>query len=157
MQVFIHHKKPDFLVVINIHVTDVTAHWFRHRNVMMDVIYQESIDRINISIGRMVTVLRDAMPLTLLPTFRSNFLLLWHAAKYPSRYTQISRQPFTTRTRVRSRAAPLWICGKQGGVGAGFSPSTSAFPTHYQPTNAPYSYFIHLPWTTHKLGNWQPR
>lgn len=42
---------------------------------MKDVIYQESIDRINISIGKMVTVLRDAMPLTLLPTFRSNFLL----------------------------------------------------------------------------------
>ena len=41
----------------------------------MDAIYQESIDRINISIGRMVTVLRDAMPLTLLPTFRCNFLL----------------------------------------------------------------------------------
>jgi hypothetical protein len=40
-------------------------------------------------------------------------------------------------------------------TGTGFSPNNSVFPCQYYPTNAPYSYFIHLSLTLYNLSNQQ--
>ena len=91
----------------------------------MDVIYQESIDRINISIVKMVTVLRDAMPWTLLPTFRSNFLLPPSTliAKAVGSFDMLLNIYHATlrlvaglsprRLGFNPGATPFWICGKK--------------------------------------------
>jgi len=41
----------------------------------------------------------------------------------------ISRRPFTAEARIKHQASPRGICVGQSGTGAGFSSSTSVFPS----------------------------
>jgi hypothetical protein len=43
----------------------------------------------------------------------------------------VSRRPLMAESRVRTRVNPCGIFGGQSGTGAGFSPSSSAFPCQY--------------------------
>jgi hypothetical protein len=43
----------------------------------------------------------------------------------------VSRLPLTAEARVRVRGNPCGICGRQSGIGIGFSPSSSVLPSQY--------------------------
>jgi hypothetical protein len=53
------------------------------------------------------------------------------------------RRPLIEETRIRFRALPSRICGGQSGIGTGYFPITSGFPSHYISTTAPCLYFSH--------------
>ena len=63
----------------------------------------------------------------------------------------VSRRPVTAGDRVPSQAIFCDIFGGQTGLGIGFSPSTSVFPSQYNSTIAPYT-FIHLPPTLYNVS-----
>jgi hypothetical protein len=49
----------------------------------------------------------------------------------------VSRWPFTSEARVRSRVSPCGVCAGQSDTGTGFSSSTSVFPCQFHSTGAP--------------------
>jgi hypothetical protein len=46
----------------------------------------------------------------------------------------VSRWPLTAEARVHARFNPCGICGKQSGIGTGFSPISSVFPCQHHST-----------------------
>jgi hypothetical protein len=57
----------------------------------------------------------------------------------------------TAESRIQFQVSPRKICGGQSGIGTGFFPSTSVFPSHYHSTNAPHS-VIHVSLKLHGTG-----
>jgi hypothetical protein len=52
----------------------------------------------------------------------------------------VSRRPLTAEARVSSRVNLCGICGRQSGIGTGFSPSSSVFPVNIIPPSLSNSY-----------------